>query len=88
MTNTVMWCKMRFFADMIHKDMADERAAVQRGPVSLLALLPREFTRQQVQDVRVAQGLKPNPKNMLAQWVYRGFVHHDTERGVYLKVER
>ena len=83
-----MWCKMRFFADMIHKDMADERAAVQRGPVSLLALLPREFTRQQVQDVRVAQGLKPNPKNMLAQWVYRGFVHHDTERGVYLKVER
>ena len=82
-----MWCKMRFFADMIHKDMADERAAVQRGPVSLLALLPREFTRQQVQDVRVAQGLKPNPKNMLAQWVYRGFVHHDTERGVYVKIE-
>ena len=81
-----MWCKMRFFADMIHKDMADERAAVQRGPVSLLALLPREFTRQQVQDVRVAQGLKPNPKNMLAQWVYRGFVHHDTERGVYVKM--
>ena len=80
-----MWCKMRFFADMIHKDMADERAAVQRGPVSLLALLPREFTRQQVQDVRVAQRLKPNPKNMLAQWVYRGFVHHDTERGVYVK---
>ena len=81
-----MWCKMRFFADMIHKDMADERAAVQRGPVSLLALLPHEFTRQQVQDVRVAQGLKPNPKNMLAQWVYRGFVHHDTERGVYVKM--
>ena len=80
-----MWCKMRFFADMIHKDMADERAAVQRGPVSLLAMLPHEFTRQQVQDVRVAQGLKPNPKNMLAQWVYRGFVHHDTERGVYVK---
>ena len=82
-----MWCKMRFFADMIHKDMADERAAVQRGPVSLLALLPHEFTRQQVQDVRVAQGLKPNPKNMLAQWVYRGFVHHDTERGVYVKMK-
>ena len=45
----------------------------------------RSMASQQVQDVRVAQGLKPNPKNMLAQWVYRGFVHHETERGVYVK---
>ena len=82
-----MWCKMRFFADMMHKDMEGERTAVQRGPASLLALLPREFTRQQVQDMRVAQGLNPNPKNMLAQWVHRGFVRHDDERGLYVKMK-
>ena len=35
-----MWCKMRFFRDMMHKDMEAERTAVQRGPASLLAMLP------------------------------------------------
>ena len=82
-----MWCKMRFFRDMMHKDMEGERTAVQRGPASLLALLPHEFTREQVREVRRAQGMQPNPKNMLAQWVYRGFVQHDEERGVYVKLK-
>ena len=78
---------MRFFRDMMHKDMEGERTAVQRGPASLLALLPQEFTREQVREVRMAQGMQPNPKNMLAQWVHRGFVRHDEERGVYLKLK-
>ena len=82
-----MWCKMRFFRDMMHKDMEGERTAVQRGPASLLALLPHEFTREQVREVRMAQGMQPNPKNMLAQWVHRGFVRHDEERGVYVKMK-
>ena len=82
-----MWCKMRFFRDMMHKDMEGERTAVQRGPASLLALLPQEFTREQVREVRMAQGMQPNPKNMLAQWVHRGFVRHDEERGVYVKMK-
>jgi len=82
-----MWCKLRFFRDMMHKDMEGERTAVQRGPASLLALLPQEFTREQVREVRRAQGMQPNPKNMLAQWVYRGFVRHDEERGVYVRLK-
>ena len=81
-----MWCKLRFFRDMMHKDMEGERTAIQRGPASLLALLPREFTREQVREVRMAQGMQPNPKNMLAQWVHRGFVRHDEQRGVYVKL--
>ena len=80
-----MWCKMRFFSDMMHKDMEEERSAVQRGPVSLLALLPQEFTKQQVQEVRVAQGMSPNPKNMLNSWKQRGYIVLDHERGVYMK---
>jgi hypothetical protein len=35
----------------------------------------------------MAQGMQPNPKNMLAQWVHRGFVRHDEERGVYVKMK-
>ena len=47
-----LWCKMRFFRDMLRSDIEGERAALQRGPVGLLPLLPQEFTRD---DVRALQ---------------------------------
>ena len=81
-----MWCKMRFFSDMLTKDMEGEREALQRGPVNLLSLLPQEFTRQQAQEVRVAQGMKPNPTAMLSNWVKRGFIRKDSERNVYISL--
>ena len=80
-----MWCKMRFFADMLRSDLEGEQTAIQRGRANLLTLLPDEFTREQVRDVRVAQGMKPNPKNMLAQWVSRGYIKLESTRGVYVK---
>ena len=83
-----LWCKMRFFRDMLHKDMDGERAALQRGPVSLLTLLPTEFTRQQAEELRVAQGMKPNPKAMLSTWKKRGYVTLDEQRGVYVQTKR
>ena len=49
------------------------------------ALLPDEFTKQQVQELRIAEGMKPNPSNMLRQWVNRGQVVRDESRGVYVK---
>lgn len=49
--------------------------------------IPFRPFREQVREVRRAQGMQPNPKNMLAQWVYRGFVRHDEERGVYVKLK-
>ena len=81
-----MWCKMRFFSDILHKDLAGEKTAVQRGPVSLLTLLPDEFTKQQVEALRVAQGMKPDPKLMISNWIKRGQVKKDAGRGVYIKV--
>ena len=82
-----LWCKMRFFSDMLHKDLEGEKSAMQRGPVGLLALLPQEFTRQQLQDLRVAQGMKPNPRGMLGNWVSRGLIVRDETREVYVKIE-
>ena len=55
-------CKMRFFRDMLRSDIEGERAALQRGPVGLLPLLPKEFTRDDVRALRIAQGMKPDPK--------------------------
>ena len=82
-----LWCKMRFFRDMLHKDMEGEQTALQRGPVSLLTLLPMEFTRQQAEELRVAQGMKPNPVAMLSTWKKRGYVTLDEQRGVYVQTK-
>lgn len=82
-----MWCKMRFFSDILHKDLAGEKSSVQRGPVSLLTLLPDEFTKQQVEALRMAQGMKPDPKMMIDSWVRRGRVVKSTSNGTYVKVD-
>ena len=78
-----MWCKMHFFSDMIHRDMEKERSAGQRGPASLLAQLPEEFTREQVRELRMARGMEPSPTIMLNNWKVRGFIVFDEVRNVY-----
>lgn len=83
-----MWCKMHFFGDLLHQDLEAEYTAEQRNPRNMLALLPSEFTRQMAQEMRLGQGRNPNPKNMLGQWIHRGYIVYDEARGVYVKVER
>ena len=80
-----LWCKMRFFRDMLHSDIEGERTAIQRGPVGLLPLLPQEFTRDDVRALRIAQGMKPDPKIVISKWVARGQVVRDDSRGVFVK---
>ena len=80
-----LWCKMRFFRDLLHKDVQGERDAVQRGPVGLLTMLPKEFTRDQVRDLRIKQGMKPDPRLSLGNWVKRGQVVYDESRGLYFQ---
>ena len=80
-----LWCKMRFFRDMLHSDIEGERSALQRGPVGLLSMLPKEFTREDVKALRIAQGMKPDPNGLLRQWVNRGVVVKDEAAGVYVK---
>ena len=81
-----MWCKMRFFRDMMHNDLEGERTAIQRGPVGLLSMLPKEFTREDVKALRIAQGMKPDPKDVITQWLKRGLVSRGESRGVYVKM--
>ena len=75
-----------FFRDMLRSDIEGERAALQRGPVGLLPLLPQEFTRDDVRALRIAQGMKPDPKNVLNQWLRNGRVEQ-LERGRYVQVK-
>ena len=80
-----MWCKMRFFRDLMRSDLEGERTAIQRGPVGLLSMLPNEFTREDVKALRIAQGLKPDPKKSIDNWVARGRVKK-VEHGCYVKL--
>ena len=81
-----MWCKVHFFGDLMHQEMEAETMAVTGNTRNnLLDLLPSEFTRQMAQDMRIAQGRKPNPRNMLAQWTHRGYIIKDDTRDVYMK---
>ena len=80
-----LWCKMRFFRDMLHSDIEGERTALQRGPVGLLSMLPKEFTREEVKALRIAQGMKPDPRNVLNMWQRRGLVMKDENRDVFVK---
>ena len=77
---------MRFFRDMLRNDLEGERTAIQRGPVGLLSMLPKEFTREDVKALRIAQGMKPDPKMVISNWVKRGLVVRDESRGVCVKV--
>ena len=81
-----LWCKMRFFRDLLHKDVDGERQALQRGPVGLLSMLPKEFTRDQVRDLRIAQGMKPDPRLMLSSWKQRGLVVAGEAPNTYIRV--
>ena len=81
-----LWCKMRFFRDLLHKDIEGERSALQRGPVGLLGMLPKEFTREQVRDLRIAQGMKPDPRAMLSHWKLRGLIVVGEAPNVFIRV--
>ena len=76
---------MRFFRDMLHSDLQGEETSKQRGPVGLLTMLPNEFTREDVKALRIAQGMKPDPRDILSKWERRGNVVKDSSRGVYVK---
>ncbi|MBQ8221163.1 MAG: hypothetical protein IJZ31_08185 [Bacteroidaceae bacterium] len=80
-----LWCKMRFFGDMLHADLEGEEEALQRGPKSLLDMLPREFTKQQVVDMRKSMGMSSDAKPMIDNWMRRKKVSRGSERGVYVK---
>ena len=83
-----LWCKMRFFRDMLHSDIEGERTALQRGPVGLLTMLPKEFTREQVRDLRIEQGMSADPRHMLGNWLKRGLISRDDESGLFVQVQR
>ena len=78
-----LYCKMRFFGDMIAKETSAAEKSSKRGPENILQLLPDIFTEPQLEAIRLEHGLKAQGcKNVIKQWIYRKYiVRLDAEDG-------
>lgn len=83
-----LWCKMKFFGEAIED--AETATSTQRrpGPQNLLALLPDEFTTDELQHVRRRQGVDKTPiEKLLSVWKSRNYVTPvEGKEGVWKRV--
>jgi hypothetical protein len=79
-----MWCKISFFGEKMLMDLRRENFIRKSGPRNMLEMLPREFTESDVADVRLSVGKDSNPKQMIANWLFRRLIC--VKEGRYLKV--
>ena len=71
---------MHFFGESILDQENESNHRERRGPQNLLDLLPNEFTRQEVQELRQRMGIRTgNINNMLSNWKSRGYIESLTD---------
>ena len=76
-----MHCKMTFFGEAIENaNRSSDEQTGRRGPRNLLKLLPDEFTIHDADLIRQANGMDTRgTRNMLSQWVHRGYLLQMTD---------
>ena len=76
-----LYCKMRFFGDMIAKENNYAEKSSKRGPQNLLQLLPDVFTAQQLLAIRVEHGLDAKGTQvMIRQWLHRNYIERTSQQ--------
>ena len=70
-----LYCKMRFFGDMIAKENFTAQKSSKRGPQNLLQILPNSFTAAQLLAIRLEHGLDAKGTDMMIrQWLHRNYI--------------
>ena len=70
-----LYCKMRFFGDMIAKENFTAERSSKRGPQNLLQILPDDFTAAQLLAIRLEHGLDAKGTDMMIrQWMHRKYI--------------
>ena len=70
-----LYCKMRFFGDMIAKENFTAEKSSKRGPQNLLQILPDNFTAAQLLAIRLEHGLDAKGTDMMIrQWLHRNYI--------------
>ena len=77
-----LYCKMRFFGDMIARENSAGEKSSKRGPENLLQLLPDIFTMPQLDAIRMEHGLNAKgTRNVIKQWIFRGYIERISPPG-------
>ena len=77
-----LYCKMRFFGDMIARENSAGEKSSKRGPENLLQLLPDIFTMPQLDAIRMEHGSNAKgTRNVIKQWIYRGYIERISPPG-------
>ena len=70
-----LYCKMRFFGDMIAKENYTAQRSSKRGPQNLLQILPDSFTAAQLLAIRLEHGLDAKGTDMMIRhWLHRNYI--------------
>ena len=70
-----LYCKMRFFGDMIAKENYTAQRSSKRGPQNLLQILPDSFTAAQLLAIRLEHVLDAKGTDMMIrQWLHRNYI--------------
>ena len=70
-----LYCKMRFFGDMIAKENFMAQRSSKRGPQNLLQILSDSFTAAQLLAIRLEHGLDAKGTDMMIrQWLHRNYI--------------
>ena len=70
-----LYCKMRFFGDMIAKENFMAEKSSKRGPQNLLQILPDNYTAAQLLAIRLEHGLDAKGTDMMIrQWLHRNYI--------------
>lgn len=80
-----MWCKMWIFGEKMRRAMDLDKAAIVPGRRNLMECLQDNFTLDDLNTVRRAQGMKADGSAQLRKWVQRGYCIFDPTTSQYTK---
>jgi hypothetical protein len=83
--NYDMWCKMWIFGEKLRVAMDLDKAQMVPGRRNLMELLPDNFTLDDLNTVRRAQGMKGDGHELLRKWTYRGYCTFNPATQKYTK---
>ncbi|MCR5242722.1 MAG: DUF3987 domain-containing protein [Prevotella sp.] len=80
-----MWCKMWIFGEKMRRAMDLDKAVMVPGRRNLMEYLPDNFTLDDLNTVRRAQGMKGDGSAQLRKWVQRGYCTFNPATQQYTK---
>ena len=83
-----MWCKMWIFGEKMRRAMDLDKAALVPGRRNLMEFLADDFTLDDLNTVRRAQGMRGDGQAQLRKWLQRGYCTFNPATQQYTKSQQ